>query len=63
MAMRATQEVEDLRPSAEKHADVDWSAALAFVGRLQNQDAADRDQYGGFGYNPGGERGGTAGGR
>lgn len=58
-AMHATQDLEDLRPQTEKHADVDWTAAVAFAARLQNQDAADTENFGGFGYESGGDRGGV----
>ncbi len=59
-AMRLTQDLEDLRPAGGKKADVDWSAALAFVEKLQNRDAADTANHGGFGYEAGGARGGAA---
>lgn len=59
MAMRATQDLEDLRPGTEKHADVDWTAATTFATRLQNQDPADTWNFGGFGYESGGDRGGV----
>lgn len=58
MAMRATQNLEDLRPGTEKHADVDWTAASTYATRLQNQDTTDAENYGGFGYESGGDRGG-----
>lgn len=60
MAMRLTQDVEDQRPSTEKHADVDWTRALAFVSSLQDQDVSDTANYGGFGYEAGGDRGGVS---
>ena len=59
-AMRLTQDLEDLRPAGGRKADVDWSAALAFVEKLQNRDAADTANHGGFGYEAGGARGGAA---
>ena len=59
MAMRATQDLEDLRPGTQKHADVDWAAATVFATRLQNQDATDTANYGGFGYESNGDRGGV----
>ncbi len=58
-AMRVTQDTEDLRPKGESVADLNWSAVVKFVEKLQNQDQADEQNYGGFGYNPGAERGGT----
>jgi squalene-hopene/tetraprenyl-beta-curcumene cyclase len=51
-AMRRTQNAEDLRPAGEKRADVDWKAALAYVGKLQNPPAAGTNDMGGFFYNP-----------
>jgi len=59
MAMRLTQDVEDGRPGAEKHVDVDWAAAAAFATRLQNKDESDSVNYGGFGYESNGDRGGV----
>ena len=59
MAMRTTQDLEDLRPAGEASADIRWDAALAFVEKLQNRDASDRENHGGFGYERGGARGGT----
>ena len=59
MAMRSTQGAEDRRPKGEKAADIRWEAALKFVTSLQNQDANDKVNVGGFGYEAGGERGGS----
>ncbi len=59
MAMRATQGVTDGPAAGAQPADIDWGAALNFVTRLQNQDANDPENRGGFGYELGGERGGT----
>jgi len=59
MAMRLTQGIEDLRPSGSKRVDVDWVAATNFIAKLQNQDPDDSEQYGGFGYEMHGERGGV----
>jgi squalene-hopene/tetraprenyl-beta-curcumene cyclase len=56
MAMRYTQDVEDLRPTGET-VDVDWDAALEFITKLQDSDADDPVNYGGFSYEPAGERG------
>ena len=47
-AMRLTASVEELRPSGEKNADVDWGKALAFVENLQKKAGPDR---GGAAYN------------
>ena len=58
-AMRLTQDVEDLRPKTGHTVDVDWDAALAFVEKLQNRDATDVENNGGFGYEAGGARGGA----
>ncbi|HNX35347.1 MAG TPA: terpene cyclase/mutase family protein [Kiritimatiellia bacterium] len=69
-AMRRTQSVEDLRPSGEKRADLNWDAALKYVENMQQKDGADK---GGFLYTksfaPGGnpnaggaQRGGQGGG-
>ncbi|MFO7936733.1 MAG: prenyltransferase/squalene oxidase repeat-containing protein [Kiritimatiellia bacterium] len=57
-AMRVTQGLEDLRKSGQQ-ADVNWDAALSFVEALQNQDKKDAENYGGFGYEQRGARGGT----
>ena len=59
MAMRVTEQLEDLRSKAEKRADLDWDAALRFVEKLQTRDEKDAENNGGFGYAGGGERGGT----
>jgi squalene-hopene/tetraprenyl-beta-curcumene cyclase len=47
-AMRRTQTVEDLRPSTEKRADVNWDAALKYVEKMQNKSG---ETKGGFAYN------------
>ena len=60
MAMRMTETLEDRRPAGEKRADIDWSAALAFVDSMQNRDTGDTDLDGSFGYEKGGERDGRA---
>ncbi len=57
MAMRLTQDVEDLRPADSKNADVDWKAALAFVESMQIKAPGTPDD-GAFGYEASGERGG-----
>ncbi len=60
MAMRQTQALEDLRPAGAARAELDWSAALTFVDRLQSRDEGDTENYGGFAYEAGGERGEAA---
>ena len=57
-AMRLTQDLEDMRKTG-KRADVNWAAALSFVDALQNKDKEDPVNYGGFGYEQRGPRGGT----
>jgi len=57
-AIRLTQDLEDLREGEEK-VDIDWEAALAFVEELQIRDKDDPTNYGSFGYEKGGSRGGT----
>ena len=59
MAMRVTQNTEDLRDHAAKAVDVDWASALKFIEKLQNTDRNDPENGGGFCYESGGERGGT----
>ena len=58
-AMRRTQDVEDLRATSEKHATVNWTAAVAFVSKLQNPSAAGTNEVGGFIYNPDDPKAGT----
>lgn len=58
-AMRTTQSLEDGRPKAEQ-VDIDWVATEGFLKKLQNQDQDDPDNFGGFGYEKGGSRGGSA---
>lgn len=57
MSMKATQGVEDSRGASA--VDLDWAAAVKYVSKLQNTDESDKDNYGGFGYEQGGDRGGT----
>jgi len=57
-AMRVTQDLEDLRTGG-KTVDLDWEASLKFIEKLQNQDQEDSENYGSFGYEQRGERGGT----
>ena len=52
-AMRTTQDVEDQR-QGEKRVDVNWDAALKFLGKLQDQDKSDPVNQGGFAYSPSG---------
>jgi len=62
-AMRRTQAAEDLRPSGEKRADINWDAALKYVTQMQN---AEGETAGGFAYNTQDPKGGAvtnAGGR
>ncbi len=51
-AMRLTQGAEDLRPSGEKKADVNWQAATQFLGRVQNTESSGTNNAGGFAYRP-----------
>lgn len=46
-AMRRTQSVEDLRPTGEKRADLNWDAALKYVENMQQKEGEDK---GGFLY-------------
>ena len=58
-AMRLTENVEDLRKSGDKHADLDWKAAEQFIRRVQNLPGSndqpwaneDPEHKGGFAYN------------
>jgi len=52
-AMRVTQDVEESRPAGEARVDVDWNAALAFVGKMQlDTNTANATDAGGFMYKP-----------
>jgi len=52
-AMRVTQDVEESRPAGEARVDVDWNAALAFVGKMQlDTNTANAEDAGGFMYKP-----------
>jgi squalene-hopene/tetraprenyl-beta-curcumene cyclase len=52
-AMRRTQDMEDLRPGNQKRVDVNWTAAVAYVSKLQNTAAnSSSNDAGGFRYNP-----------
>ncbi len=58
-AMRRTQDVEDLRPGSQKRVDVNWTAAVAYVSKLQNTAAnSSSNDAGGFIYNPDTPQGG-----
>ncbi len=52
-AMKATADVEDLRPKDEKKVDIDWAATVKFIESIQNKAEAGKDQDGGFFYKPG----------
>ena len=54
-AMRRTQDVEDLRPSGERRADLNWDAALKYVENMQRKEGEDN---GGFLYTQSFEPGG-----
>lgn len=56
-AMRRTQHLEELRPAGQRRADLDWEAALAYVQQMQNSEGEGR---GGFAYNTGDPKAGTA---
>lgn len=59
-AMRLTENVEDLRKSGEKPADLDWKAAEEFLARIQNAPAGTNDDNaGGFAYHPAESKAGT----
>ena len=59
-AMRATQNLEDLRAAADPKVDLDWEAAQAFLAQVQNLPTVnknpwcsqDEDDRGGFIYTP-----------
>lgn len=50
-ALRLTAGAEDSRPAGERRTDIDWAAAITFIERMQNTEAAGREK-GGFFYNP-----------
>ena len=58
-AMRRTQDVEDVRPAGQKRVDVNWTAAVAYVSKLQNPAAAGTNEAGGFTYSPTDPKAGT----
>ncbi len=55
-AMRRTQSTEDLRPAGERKADLNWEAALKYVGQMQNKEG---ETAGGFAYNTEDPKGGA----
>jgi len=61
-AMAETRSVEDLRKGSER-VDIDWKAAIEYVRKLQNQNKDDMDNFGSFGYDMSGERGGIMAGK
>ncbi|NKB25891.1 MAG: hypothetical protein GKR87_16275 [Kiritimatiellae bacterium] len=66
-AMRMTENVEDLRKQGDRHANLDWEAAVEFIERCHNHPdfndqpwvTDDNDHKGGFAYHPGNTRAGT----
>ena len=59
-AMRRTQDVEDSRPATQKHVDVNWTAAVAYVSKLQNTAAnSSSNDAGGFIYSTDDAKAGT----
>lgn len=57
-AMRLTQDLEDKRPGGAT-VDVNWDSMLKYVEKLQNMDANDPENKGGFAYEQGGGRAGA----
>lgn len=63
-AMRRTQDVEDLRPAGEKHADLNWDAAQKYVLNMQQKEGEDKGGFlyvKSFGPRPGTGQGGPRG--
>jgi len=58
-AMRLTQSAEDLRNKSETRVDLDWEAAVRYLGRLQNNSATGTENAGGFAYRPDESKAGT----
>ena len=54
-AMRLTQGAEDFRPAGQKHADINWDAALKYVSSMQVKEGS---TAGGFNYNRKSPKGG-----
>lgn len=57
-AMRRSQSYEDMRPTDQEKADIDWGSALEFVESLHNDENAG-DSAGGFAYSPADAKAGT----
>ena len=51
-AMKATENVEDLRPKGKKRVDINWAETVKFIERIQNDEEAGKDEAGGFFYKP-----------
>lgn len=51
-AMAQTAGVESKRDSSEKHVDLNWAEARAFLDRLQNKEESGEEDAGGFPYRP-----------
>ncbi len=51
-AMAQTAGVESKRDSTEKHVDLNWAEARAFLDRLQNKQESGEENAGGFPYRP-----------
>ncbi|NQT91173.1 MAG: terpene cyclase/mutase family protein [Lentisphaerae bacterium] len=58
-AMRVTADVEDLRPKGEQRVDIDWTATVKYIERMQNKPASGEADAGGFFYKPGESKAGT----
>jgi len=58
-AMRATQHLEEHRPTGEKRVDINWEAALAFIEGLQNDADSGDENVGGFFYTHNDPKGGS----
>ena len=58
-AMKATADVEDLRPKEEKKVDIDWAATVKFIESIQNKAEAGKSEEGGFFYKPGESKAGN----
>lgn len=59
VAMRETQDVEDLRARGEKKVDINWAETVKFIERMQNKPEEGKDDAGGFFYKPGQSKAGT----
>lgn len=58
-AMRLTESVEDLRPTAQKRVDIDWDSTIKYIENIQNKPDAGVENSGGFFYKPGESKAGT----